>query len=333
MIASGMRWIVAAAVTIASILYAQVPTPTVIRVPVRVVTVPTLIFSKDGQLIPGLDATNFKLFDNGRPQKLQIYTAVAPVSLAVVVQANQDVREYVPFIARTGSLVDALVAGEEGESAVVAYNDDITVLKPFDSGDLQHDLGRLAVSGKQARLIDAGVRAVDLLKQRPGARARVLLFIGQPGDKGSEAGLATLREHIERDNIAVHALTLPLFGKAFVYDTVTLEILSSRTDRGGFKAGVDLLKLSDVLSRRTQVEQAIDPFSVLTGASGGAQLFFRKQKELEGALATIGVALRSAYILSYSPDLPSPGHHSIRVDVTVPGARVFARSGYSVDMN
>lgn len=323
-----MRWIRPAAVAISSLLCAQEPTPApLIRVPVRLVTVPALIFSKDGRLVPGLEVANFRLFDNGRPQKLELETAVAPVSIAVVVQSNQDVREYVPFIARTGSLIDALVVGEAGEAAVVTYNDDVTVLKAFESGDLQHDLGRLPVSGKQARLIDAGLRAVDLLKQRPSPRARILLFIGQPGDNGSEGSLTTLREHIERENIAVHALTLPLFGKAFVSDTFSLEGVS-KADRGGFKAGVDLRNLADVLSRRSRVEQGVDPVAALTAASGGAQIFFRKQKELENALSMIGVALRSTYVLSYSPDSPAPGYHTIRIDATVPGAKIFARPGY-----
>jgi hypothetical protein len=40
--------------------------PPVIRVPVRLVTAPTLVFSKDGRLIPDLRETDFRVFDNGR---------------------------------------------------------------------------------------------------------------------------------------------------------------------------------------------------------------------------------------------------------------------------
>ena len=41
----------------------------------------------------------------------------APVSVAVAVQVNQDVRSYVPFIAKAGSVIEALLAGESGETA------------------------------------------------------------------------------------------------------------------------------------------------------------------------------------------------------------------------
>jgi len=38
-------------------------------------------------------------------------TAIAPVSVVVAVQVNQDVRSYVPFIARVGSVIEALLVG------------------------------------------------------------------------------------------------------------------------------------------------------------------------------------------------------------------------------
>jgi hypothetical protein len=83
----------------------------------------------------------------------------------------------------------------------------------------------------------------------------VLLFVGQPMDYGSESKLAELRDEAERENVAVYALVLPEAGKAFVSDTFSLEGLSSKSDRGGFKAGVDLGRLVPTLNRAAQAEQ------------------------------------------------------------------------------
>jgi hypothetical protein len=66
----------------------------------------------------------------------------------------------------------------------------------------------------------------------------------------------------------------------------------------------------------------------LTAATGGTQVHIRKQKELEEAISAIGVELRSAYQLSYSPSSSEAGYHTIAVDVDVPNARTFARPGY-----
>jgi hypothetical protein len=38
------------------------------REPVRLVTAPTLVFSKDGKLIPDLRRGDFRVLDNGHPR-------------------------------------------------------------------------------------------------------------------------------------------------------------------------------------------------------------------------------------------------------------------------
>jgi VWFA-related protein len=303
----------------------QIP---VIRVPVRLVTLPALVFSRENRLLFGLHLSDFRVLDNGREQAVTLETTSTPVSIAIAIQVSQDVREYIPFIAKTGSALDALLVGASGEAAVVTYGSDVTIVKPFDRRDVQTTLRTISPAGKPARMLDAGMRAVNLLSQRPASRARVLLFIGQPRDSGSESTLASLRDSAEKANVAVYALTLPELGKAFVSDTFSLQALSSRTDRGGFKAGVDAARLTSVLNRRTSAAAAADPFSVLTAATGGTQFHFRKQRQLEDGIAAIGVELRSAYLLSYYPNSSEAGYHNVEIEVDIPGAKVYSRPGY-----
>jgi len=250
----------------------------------------------------------------------------------LAIQVNQDVRTYVPFIAKSGSAVDTLLTGESGETAVITYGDNVAVVKPFATGDIQSALQNLAADGAQARMIDAGLRAITLLRERPVSRARVLLFIGQPLDIGSESPLSLLKEQAERENVAVYALALPEFGKAFVSDTFSLDGVS-RGERGGFRGGVDLGNLVAVLRRSSHAEKHADPFSILTAATGGTLLHFRKQHELEDAIATIGVELRSAYLLSYYPDPTESGYHTVKIEVDAGGAKAFSRPGYWLSVN
>ena len=128
-------------------------------------------------------------------------------------------------------------------------------------------------------------------------------------------------------------MALPELGKALVSDTFSLRGLSSQADRGGFKAGVDLGRLIPTLSRSGGAETRTDPFSTLTSATGGTQFHIRKQRELEGALGAMGVELRSSYLLSYSPNSTENGYHTISVEVSVPGARAYARPGYWLSGN
>jgi VWFA-related protein len=322
--------IAAAAVSLAAMVQGQqVPT---IRVPVHLVTLPTLVFSSEGKLVPDLTAADFRVFDNGRLQKIDLDTDSRPLSIALAVQVNRDVRSYVPFIAKTGSIVDALLAGESGESALTTYSNDIVLAKPFNTGNVQTILKNISTGGRQARMIDAGLYAINQLKERPGSRARVLLFIGEAIDSGSEFKLAALKEQAEKENVSIYALTLPEFGRAFISDTFTLQGVGSN-ERGGYRAGVDLGNLISVLNRSANADKSADPFSILTAATGGTQLRFRKQSELESEIATIGVELRSAYLLSYTPGSSEPGYHAIRVEVAAPGARTLSRPGYWLSVN
>jgi hypothetical protein len=74
----------------------------------------------------------------------------------------------------------------------------------------------------------------------------------------------------------------------------------------------------------------MDPFTALTTGSGGTQLRFRTQRQLEEGIGAIGLQVRSAYLLSYYVGVAEPGYHSVKIEVDVPGAIVYARPGYCV---
>jgi hypothetical protein len=187
---------------------------------------------------------------------------------------------------------------------------------------------QLSASGAKSRLIDAGLEGVDLLSKRPPSRSRILLFIGQPFDSGSEGALETLKARAEDKNVSIFALILPMFGKSFVSDTFSLQPVSSITGKGGFQAGVELTKLIPAMRHSGQSQEGRDPFSVLTIATGGVHVNFRKQKRLEDVLPAVGEDFRSFYMLSYVPNTNDAGHHDIKVQVDIQDAKVRARSGY-----
>jgi VWFA-related protein len=261
----------------------------VIRVPVRLVAVPTLVYSRENQLIPGLKKADFRVLDNGVPQKIDLDTDYAPVSVVIAIQTNQDVHGSVPYIAKVGSVMDAHLVGATGRAAVIAYGNDIRVLKPFGSGDVRSAFRSLWAKGGGLRTIDAGMEAIAMLKERPRTQARVLLYIGQATDRGSKANWAALEQEADRENVSIYGL------------------MSS--DAKG------------------------DPLSPLIASTGGKELHFHHQPELENAIGTLGVELRSAYLLSYYPSPAEAGRHTISVEVSVPGAKAYTRPGYNLSPN
>ena len=118
--------------------------------------------------------------------------------------------------------------------------------------------------------------------------------------------------HVIRVAVVLVALALPELGTEFVSDTFSLQGLSSRTQRGGFRVDIDLGRLIPILGRSAKVEVRTDPFSVLTSSTGGAQLHFRTQRQLEDGLRIIGLEMRSTYVLSYYPTTTAAGYHHVK---------------------
>ena len=300
--------------------------------PVRLVTVPTLVFSHSGKLVPGLDKEDFELLDNGRSQSFRFETEGSPLSIVVAaVQTSQSVRAYLPFIEKVGNTLDSSLLAETGEAAVLAYEDELALLKPFGSGDVEGALQHLSAGGEKARLFDAATEAISLLKERAALRSKVLLIIGQPFDSGSANDLTGVLESAERESVSVYTLALPMFGKNFISDTFSLQGLGSQGTKGGYVATIELTKMGPALKRSTRTVAGADPFSTLTARTGGVTIRFRRQGELENALIAMGGALRSAYVLSYTPEPATPGEHSIAIRVHAPGATAHSRSGYRID--
>src|ERR1700690_2959162 len=77
--------------------------PTTIRTTVRVVMTPVSVNDRSGSDVTGLGATDFRLFDNGKPQNITEDMAAHPISLVIAIQANSQVEKILPQIQKLGA--------------------------------------------------------------------------------------------------------------------------------------------------------------------------------------------------------------------------------------
>jgi VWFA-related protein len=313
--------------------------PPTIRVPVRVVQVPTAVVSSSGHVVRGLRAGDFRLFDNDRPQNVRIDYVDEPLSLAIVVQNGDTVRAWLPEVRRSASTVEALLTGETGEASVTTFADDITHVQTLTTSGALLDRAFQAISPSIAdkqRTLDAVLGAARQLEQVPAQRRRAVLLIAQSGDVGSVSNLRDVLRELELNNIVVYSLVMPRIGKALVQKTISLKDAKSTFHRDdvGFVAGVDLGKLVPEIYRLGKAGAGNDDLTVATRESGGRQIPFRKLHELEAGMSAIGEELHTEYLLSYTPDRYDPGYHRIRLEVSQARAEtrteVRARPGYYV---
>src|SRR5580704_11512318 len=103
-----------------------------IRTQVNEVQTPVWVYDRGGNYVDGLTQEMFRLYDNGKEQKiLGVDVAFAPISLVICVQANASVEKMLPAINKIGNLIQPQILGAAGEAAVIAYDSRVRPLQEF----------------------------------------------------------------------------------------------------------------------------------------------------------------------------------------------------------
>lgn len=318
-------------------VYAQEgPAERVIRSNVTVVVAPTTVTDLDGKYVHDLKPSQFTLFDNDKPQTIKVDETFAPISLVVAIQADQKVEPVIPKLQKIGSLLTTLMAGEQGEVAILSFDHRLQVLQDFtsDTTKVQEGLKKLKPGSSTSRMIDAVERASQMLKSRSKERRRIVLLIAESRDKGSEGRLRESLATTQIDDVMVYALNMSRFytetmtgpgiprpdpippgarhvpAGAVNTPTTTAQLTGSQ----GY--GVNFVPLIGEIFRDVKGIFVDNPVEVFTKYTGGREMGFVSQKSLENAVTEIGREIHNQYIISYNPDNKiEGGFHTIRVDV------------------
>jgi len=330
--------------------------PDVITLPgvgVKYVQAPVTVLDHEGHVVNGLTALDFQLFDDGRPQQITEDLSEHPISLVVAVQANAGMEHILPQIRRIGSLFDGLVLGDEGEIAVVSFDHITHVLTNFTSDPEKiHNafggkdkLGNyLLKSGSwTSALNDATMESINMLKNRPANRKRILIVISESRDQGSGLHVRDVLTAAEFANVVIYPMdvshlltsltatptptrpnTIPPGGQYLPNGQVMTPTLDNQLNNNGDWSPI----FKDIFIAAKGIFVS-NPLEVYSRFTGGREFPFYTQKGLEQAVSDIGQELHNQYILTYNPnDKSQAGYHTIKVVVNKPELKVFTREGY-----
>ncbi len=106
-----------------------------IRVRVDLVNAPVVVRDAKGELVLDLAEKDFHIFDNGVEQKLEGFDmGGAPLSVVIVMETSSRIQALLPALRKTGVLFTETVVGENGDAAVIGYDDQVNHLQDFTGG-------------------------------------------------------------------------------------------------------------------------------------------------------------------------------------------------------
>jgi VWFA-related protein len=333
--------------------------PSPIKVRTVLVNTPVTVRNEEGEMVHDLEESDFRITDNGAPQKITHFNLGGdPISLVVVVETSSRISPILPKIRKSGILISQTVTGPTGEGAVVGFDDEVKILLDFTSSA---DAMEKAMSGLKegysgSKLFDAMSKAVELLSGRPEVsetelgHRRVMLVIAEAHDSGSEEKLGEVLRRAQLANITIYAVgissTKADLKKKPEYTGPTRAtpegtfgmpgppgtIQTPTTDDNAHAQGVNLLALAVWVVSHARDQVTARQLEIAAAATGGLHVSTWKDRTIEKVIDEMGGELHAQYTLTYTPSGESTdGYHEISVTVSKEkerGLKVRARPGY-----
>lgn len=295
----------------------------------NLVLVPTLVKDQQGEVVYGLQAKDFVIEDNGVEQTVQLDEAPEgqPVSLVLAIQTGRRANYEFPRMQGLKTMLDPLFAMGTARVAIVEFDSHVQLTSNFSKDEALMDaaLTNLRPGDDGASILDATSYSIDLLKNEPEGRQRVLLLISETRDHGSKEKIANAVAAIGRINATMYALAFSP-SKSNVLDTLrgnnNPDLHPEQTEMHG---GPDLL--APFVMAAEAMKKNVP--STVASMTGGEYELFATRKKFEVRMNDFTNHLHSRYLLSFVPKNPTPGLHQIRVRLKdAPNAPVLARTGY-----
>jgi VWFA-related protein len=325
------------------------PVDPTFRTGVTQILAPTIVLDKGGAYVAGIRPQEFRLFDNGKPQDIKVDEFYAPISLVVAIQANNKVEAVLPKIQKLGTLLRDMVAGDQGEVAIAAFDHRFQLLQDFtnNADALEAGLKKLKPGSTSNATTDAIIQSTRMLSKRPKDRRKVILLIAESLERGSTGKPREALLILEIHNVMVYALNVsrmfteltakPEYPRPDHIPTTARHVpaggvqtpttVAQLYGQAGYTA--NFIPLIEEIFRAAKAVFVPNSVEVFTRYTGGKEFPFISQKELERSVAEVGRELHNQYLITYTPNNPKEGgFHDIRVEVARAGLEVRTRDGY-----
>jgi VWFA-related protein len=301
------------------------------RVQINEVIVPVTVTDDKNRFVSNLDAGDFRIFDQGREQKLVYFSREQkqPVVVGFLLDLSNSTRlHWKNFQEAALELVWNLLPGDKRFSGfLVTYSNDaeLAVNTTNDPEKIVERIRKLKPGGGAA-LFDAIYLACtrrNLIQGEPIEPRRVLIVIGDGNDNASKKSLNEVIEIAQRNLVTIYGVSTVAFGFTSEGESTLTRLVEETGGRVEYPLQGLYASVSGYLS--TPSDEGNYALKVGTGgyAAEIASGIFKAVSNVAGEVTT-------QYILRYIPDSldSSRQYRSIRVEVSLPNVKIRARRGY-----
>ena len=297
----------------------------VISVETTEILLPVTVRDANGELVPGLTRTDFRVFEDGVDQPLSDFSLrKVPVDAVLMVDASSSV----------SSNLDDFRAAAEGFASHLAVADRISLIQFDDRVLLLQDWTKSLVQLRRAlRRVSPGMftRFNDALllaarDQMPRGNARHAIIVLTDGiDSGRGTTFeAALRAALESQTTV------------YIVSNSEIERKKKQAELSGLQSGSDAslrfneIKMNDLRLGLEALAASERNMAQLTSATGGRLYKPQSFSDLEKIYAEVADELRHQYALYYSPvnRKRDGAFRRVKVETRSPALQVSARIGY-----
>lgn len=334
----------------------------VVRIETQLVSVPAVVTDRTGRPLTGLSASDFQIFEDGRPQKIANFsTTEAPFEVALLLDTSGSTREDVGLIRRAAlDFIGALRPGDR--VAILAFNTKregsnslatVELKAPLtDDRDLLQEAVESVGASNGTPFYDSLAKvARDVFRDRPteqtrGRRALVALTDGV--DSTSESDFDEAREQLKRVGLVSYFVMVNTEdyvedrlmqdcedGGALRLSTMQLRryqrVIAPRASAEDFSNFCRMGQFERMHASRTLYRMAREEMSRLARETGGKTFPAADLRDARRAFRQVADDIGTQYSIGYySTNTARDGtFRKINVQVrTHKDAQVRAREGY-----
>jgi Ca-activated chloride channel family protein len=273
-----------------------------LRLDVKLVTLFVNVTDKNGAIVGGLTEDDFKVTEDGRPQKISVFERQSemPLNLALAIDTSSSTFKDRGIEQEAAKKFVRALIRHQDQMEVLEFATDVRQLtNGFTNNIAQIDHGLASMRGAGGTaLYDAIYLGSKELGRREGRK--VLVLVSDGGDTVKDTTYEEAREQALRN-------------EAMIYSIIDVPIeASAGRDLGGEHAMI-------TLSEDT-----------------GGKYFYAFEGGLDKAFQRVSDDLRTQYMIGYYPRNQAPGRKFHQVEITIPRAapdefNVRHKTGYYAD--